>query len=213
MPPVSSFLQMGACTKPPNLYIVSEYVHKGSLFKLLHRTEFSDLSMAMKLRIALDVARGMLYLHSSNPPIIHGDLKSPNLLLDSSFTVKVCDFGLSRVKHASKLSVASKMGTPEWTAPEVLQSSASNEASDVYSFGVVLWEIMTGKIPWEDRNPIQVVLAVAFHNERLEVPTDIPASIQQIIQDCFKESEERPTFENIIRTLRAEMANVTSPQT
>jgi sterile alpha motif and leucine zipper-containing kinase AZK len=182
---------------------------KGSLFKLLHgksnHQERAELTLGQKLKMACDVAVGMHYLHTSSPPIIHGDLKSPNLLLDANYTVKVCDFGLSRIKTATKLSVGSKMGTPEWTAPEVLQSSTNSEASDVYSFGVVLWEIFTGQIPWEDTNAMQVVLLVGFHNKRLDIPTDIPQTIQDLIQECFGPADERPSFGDIIPRLRQEI--------
>lgn len=199
---------MGACTQPSSLCIVSEFMAKGSLFKILHSNneqERVDLTLGQKLKMACDVAVGMHYLHTSSPPIIHGDLKSPNLLLDANYTVKVCDFGLSRIKTATKLSVGSKMGTPEWTAPEVLQSSTSSEASDVYSFGVVLWEIFTGQVPWEDVNAMQVVLLVGFHNKRLEIPTNIPQAIQDLIHECFGPADERPSFADIIPRLRQEI--------
>mmetsp|Transcript_13421 Transcript_13421/g.26753 ORF Transcript_13421/g.26753 Transcript_13421/m.26753 type:complete len:588 (+) Transcript_13421:217-1980(+) len=199
---------MGACTQPSSLCIVSEYMTKGSLFKILHSNnekERVNLTLGQKLKMACDVAVGMHYLHTSSPPIIHGDLKSPNLLLDANYTVKVCDFGLSRIKTATKLSVGSKMGTPEWTAPEVLQSSTSSEASDVYSFGVVLWEIFTGQVPWEDVNAMQVVLLVGFHNKQLEIPTNIPQAIQDLIHECFGPADERPSFADIIPRLRQEI--------
>jgi tRNA A-37 threonylcarbamoyl transferase component Bud32 len=194
---------MGACTRPPNLCIVSEFVSKGSLFKLLHREPDIKLTLMAKVELAMQIAIGMNYLHTSKPPIIHGDLKSPNLLLDKNMNVKVCDFGLSRMKLAAKLSVGSKMGTPEWTAPEVLQSSANSEKSDVYSYGVVLWEIFTRKVPWEDKNAMQVVLMVGFHNQHLEIPDSVPPWARDIIQDCFKEADSRPSFAEIIPRLRA----------
>ena len=180
-----------------------------SLFKCLHRSNV-PLSLHDKIQIALDTAIGMNYLHTSKPPIIHGDLKSANLLLTHDFHVKVCDFGLSRVKLSAKLSIGSKLGTPEWTAPEVLKHSASNEASDVYSFGVVLWEIFVRKIPWEEVNPMQVIIMVGFHDERLQIPDDIPEWARDLIQDCFKSAEERPLFRDIIVRLRAVRASLES---
>ena len=194
---------MGACTRPPNLCIVSEFVSKGSLFKLLHREPDIPLTLLTRVELAMQIAIGMNYLHTSKPPIIHGDLKSPNLLLDKNMNVKVCDFGLSRMKLAAKLSVGSKMGTPEWTAPEVLQSSANSEKSDVYSYGVVLWEIFTRRVPWEDKNAMQVVLMVGFHNQHLDIPDSVPPWARDIIQDCFKEADSRPSFVEIIPRLRA----------
>ena len=192
---------MGYCTVPPHMCIVTEYEKNGSLFKLLHRTK-AQLDEGQKLNIALEIAIGMHYLHTSKPPIVHGDLKSPNLLLGNRLHVKICDFGLSRFRMASKLSAGSKLGTPEWTAPEVLQSSTNSEAGDVYSYGVVLWEIFTGQIPWEDVSAMQVVLMVGFHNSRLAIPEDVPRWAAEIIECCFDQADKRPSFAEIIRKLR-----------
>jgi hypothetical protein len=198
---------MGACSKPPNLCIVTQYVSRGSLFKLLHRSEANPINMdeRRRLQMALDVARGMNYLHTCRPPVIHRDLKSPNLLVDKDMTVKVCDFGLSRVRHATVLSAKSQAGTPEWTAPEVLQGKPCNEASDVYSFGVILWELHTGEEPWTDKSAMQVVGAVGFANERLPVPEGMKPGLADLMQRCFGPSEDRPSFSEIISILKRQV--------
>ena len=105
---------------------------------------------------------------------------------------------------ATKLSAGSKLGTPEWTAPEVLQSSRNSEAGDVYSYGVVLWELFTGQIPWEEISAMQVVLMVGFHKARLPIPTDSPKWAQELMESCFRAAEERPTFSDIISRLRCQ---------
>jgi serine/threonine protein kinase len=148
-------LFMGAVTVPPNLSIVTEFCPRGSLYRLLHRPN-RELDERRRVRMALDVVKGMNYLHRSSPPIVHRDLKSPNLLVDKNWTVKVCDFGLSRLKHNTFLTSKSSAGTPEWMAPEVLRNELSDEKSDVYSFGVILWELATLQQPWAGMNPIQV---------------------------------------------------------
>ena len=194
---------IGACTQPPDLCIITQYVPRGSLFKLLHRSNAgSQLDHKRKLRMALDVARGMNYLHSCKPPIIHRDLKSPNLLVEMDLTIKVCDFGLSRIRCSTMLSAKSQAGTPEWTAPEVLRGGVCSEASDVYSFGVILWEIFTGEEPWSDRTGMQVVGAVGFSGERLLVPESIGGALKGLIQSCFDEPEKRPSFREIISVLK-----------
>ncbi|XVF82735.1 hypothetical protein PTKIN_Ptkin16aG0073400 [Pterospermum kingtungense] len=149
-------LFMGAVTQPPMLSIITEYLPRGSLFRLLQMPDAGlVLDERLRLNMALDVARGMNYLHRLNPPIVHRDLKSLNLLVDSSYTVKVCDFGLSRPKANTFLSSTTAAGTPEWMAPEVLCDELSNEKADVYSFGVVLWELMTLQQPWKHLKPPQ----------------------------------------------------------
>lgn len=86
----------------------------------------------------------------------HQDLKSPNILVDERWRVKITDFGLSRVRMESVVTASGQGGTPEWMAPEVLRCEQVTEAADVYSYGVVLWELLTGQPPWENYNPMQV---------------------------------------------------------
>nr|CAB3451059.1 unnamed protein product [Digitaria exilis] len=119
-------LFMGAITRVPNLSIVTEFLPRGSLFRLIHRPN-NQLDERKRLRMALDVARGMNYLHNCSPVIVHRDLKSPNLLVDKNWVVKVCDFGLSRMKNKTFLSSRSTAGTAEWMAPEVLRNEPSDE--------------------------------------------------------------------------------------
>ncbi|XP_050380367.1 serine/threonine-protein kinase CTR1 [Argentina anserina] len=195
-------LFMGAVTKPPNLSIVTEYLSRGSLYRLLHKPG-PVLDERRRLNMAHDVAKGMNYLHRRNPPIVHRDLKSPNLLVDKKYTVKVCDFGLSRLKANTFLSSKSAAGTPEWMAPEVLRDEPSNEKSDVYSFGVILWELATLQQPWGNLNPAQVVAAVGFKNKRLEIPRDLNPQVALIIEACWaNEPWKRPSFASIMESLR-----------
>ncbi|CAI9097824.1 OLC1v1034323C2 [Oldenlandia corymbosa var. corymbosa] len=197
-------LFMGAVTKPPNLSIVTEYLSRGSLYRLLHKPGAREmLDERRRLCMAFDVAKGMNYLHRRNPPIVHRDLKSPNLLVDKKYTVKVCDFGLSRLKANTFLSSKSAAGTPEWMAPEVLRDEPSNEKSDVYSFGVILWELATVQQPWANLNPAQVVAAVGFKGKRLEIPRGLNPQIAAIIEACWaNEPWKRPSFYNIMESLK-----------
>ncbi|KAK9277617.1 hypothetical protein L1049_007163 [Liquidambar formosana] len=119
-------LFMGAVYSHERLAIVTEFLPRGSLFKTLHKNN-QALDIRRRLRMALDAARGMNYLHHRNPPIVHRDLKSSNLLVDKNWTVKVGDFGLSRLKNATFLTAKSGRGTPQWMAPEVLRNEPSNE--------------------------------------------------------------------------------------
>ncbi|XVF55647.1 hypothetical protein PTKIN_Ptkin06aG0053100 [Pterospermum kingtungense] len=198
-------LFMGAVTQPPNLSIVTEYLSRGSLYRLLRKPGVREvLDERRQLSMAYDVAKGMNYLHKRNPPIVHRDLKSPNLLVDKKYTVKVCDFGLSRLKANTFLSSKSAAGTPEWMAPEVLRDEPSNEKSDVYSFGVILWEIATLQQPWGNLNPAQVVAAVGFKGKRLDIPHDLNPQVAAIIEDCWaNEPWKRPSFHDIMERLKS----------
>lgn len=197
-------LLMGAVTQPPNLSIVTEYLSRGSLYRLLHRHGAREnLDEKRCLSMAFDVAKGMNYLHKRNPPIVHRDLKSPNLLVDKKYTVKVCDFGLSRLKANTFLSSKTAAGTPEWMAPEVLRDEPSNEKSDVYSFAVILWELMTLQKPWSNLNPAQVVAAVGFSGRRPEIPSSVDPKVASIIESCWaNEPWRRPSFASIMESLK-----------
>ncbi|XP_011024259.1 PREDICTED: serine/threonine-protein kinase CTR1-like isoform X3 [Populus euphratica] len=197
-------LFMGAVTQPPNLSIVMEYLSRGSLHKLLHLADAAlILNERRRLNMANDVAKGMNYLHQFRPPIIHRDLKSLNLLVDSAYKVKICDFGLSRSKAKTYISSTSAAGTPEWMAPEVLRNEQSNEKSDVYSFGVVLWELMTLQHPWRNLKQAQIIAAVGFMGGRLEIPSNVNPSVAALIKVCLdSEPSKRPSFSYIMKTLQ-----------
>ncbi|CAN0907543.1 Probable serine/threonine-protein kinase SIS8 [Linum grandiflorum] len=194
-------LFMGAVYSPERMAMVTELLPRGSLFKTLHKNK-QALDIKKRLKMALDVTRGMNYLHRRNPPIVHRDLKSSNLLVDKNWNVKVGDFGLSKWKHATFLTARSGTGTPQWMAPEVLRNDPSDEKSDVYSFGVILWELMTVSVPWNKLNSMQVVGVVGFMDRRLELPEDLDPNIASIISDCWKsDPKQRPSFEDLIHQM------------
>ncbi|KAK7301098.1 hypothetical protein RJT34_11958 [Clitoria ternatea] len=197
-------LFMGAVTKRPHLSIVTEYLPRGSLFRLIHKPASGEiLDPRRRLRMSLDVAKGINYLHCLKPPIVHWDLKTPNLLVDKNWTVKVCDFGLSRFKANTFLSSKSVAGTPEWMAPEFLRGDPSNEKSDVYSFGVILWELVTLQQPWSGLSHAQVVGAVAFQNRRLAIPPNISLALASLMESCWADDPaDRPSFGSIVESLK-----------
>lgn len=89
--------------------------------------------------------------------IVHRDLKSANCLVDKHWTVKICDFGLSKMTLNGVVSGKSGIGTPEWTAPELLRGEEHCSAKcDVFSLGVIMWEVCTLQRPWEGYKPVQV---------------------------------------------------------
>ncbi|KAE8724116.1 hypothetical protein F3Y22_tig00010888pilonHSYRG00035 [Hibiscus syriacus] len=88
-------------------------------------------------------------------------------------------------------------------APEVLRSETSDEKSDVYSFGVILWELATEKIPWGSHNSMQLIGAVGFMNQRLEIPKELDPRWASMIEICWHSDPEcRPTFQELLNKLR-----------
>lgn len=96
---------------------------RGSLFQILRQHPWGETLHPKIIRaVAVSVARGMAYLHTRSPPIMHLDLKSPNILVDDRWRIKIADFGLSKARHSTYVTSGAGGGTPEWMAPEVLRS-------------------------------------------------------------------------------------------
>jgi len=135
--------------------LVYEYIPNGSLRDSLSGKSGIRLDWTRRLRIALGSGKGLAYLHeNADPPIIHRDVKTQNILLDDNLTAKVADFGLSKlVGDPEKAHVTTQVkGTMGYLDPEYYMTNQLTEKSDVYGFGVVMLELLTGKIPIERGN-------------------------------------------------------------
>lgn len=148
---------VAACRKPPVYCVVTEYLAEGSLRAYLHKLECKYLPSEKLIAFALDIARGMEYIHSQG--VIHRDLKPENVLIDKDFNLKIADFGIA-CEEAYCDSLADDPGTYRWMAPEMIKRKSYGRKVDVYSFGLVLWELVAGTIPYEEMNPIQAAFAV-----------------------------------------------------
>lgn len=191
-------LFMGACTEPVTPCIVTEYLGRGSLASIL-MDQSVEMDWGLILQVAIDTARGMAYLHSRNPVIIHRDLKTDNLLVDDNWQVKVADFGLATVK--SRTFAKTMCGTTGWVAPEVLAEQGYTEKADVYSFAIILWELLTRQIPYAGKNTMQVVRSVD-RGERLAIPPTCPPDYARLINLCWDTDPSlRPSFVTVLTTL------------
>ena len=198
-------LFMGAATAAPDLCIVMEHAARGSLYHVLHqRDRLAGIDHARRIQWATEIARGMNYLHTRSPPIVHRDLKSSNILVDADSHVKVSDFGLARTKARS--FVNTQVGTWAWMAPEVLENAPYTELADVYSFGIVLHEMLTGQEPFKGMHPMQVARAVVDKKERPPVPAGIVGAqgyVELMVACWDHEPARRPSFSEILARLNS----------
>lgn len=190
-------LFLGACTQPPRLSMITEYMEMGSLYFLIHSSgQKKKLSWRRKLKMLRDICRGLMCIHRMK--IVHRDLKSANCLVNKHWTVKICDFGLSRMMIDAPMRDTSSAGTPEWMAPELIRNEPFTEKCDIFSLGVIMWELCTLHRPWEGVPPERVVYAVANEGSRLEIPE---GPLGKLIADCWAEPHERPSCEDILTRL------------
>ncbi|CAN6543595.1 unnamed protein product [Malus baccata var. baccata] len=178
---------IGACTKSPHLCIVTEYMPGGSLYDYLHKNH-NILKLSELLKFAIDVCKGMEYLHQNN--IIHRDLKTANLLMDTNNVVKVADFGVARFQNQEGVMTA-ETGTYRWMAPEVINHQPYDQKADVFSFAIVLWELVTAK------------------GLRPEIPNNGHPKLLELMQRCWDSfPSNRPSFSDITAQLESLLQEV-----
>lgn len=157
---------LGCCLEVEVPMLVYEFVPNGTLFELIHgKNQGLQISFSTLLRIAHEAAEGLHFLHSyASPPILHGDVKTANILLDENYMAKVTDFGASILAPSDKEQfVTMVQGTCGYLDPEYMQTCQLTDKSDVYSFGVILIEILTGQVPLKLEGPaIQRSLSSVF---------------------------------------------------
>ncbi|RLN20160.1 hypothetical protein BBJ28_00015131 [Nothophytophthora sp. Chile5] len=201
-----------AWTNLLDLSLVMDYMSRGDLTTLLQRnrrekggrqsfTWLSDRSLPRsKIALALDLAEALVYLHSFDPPIIHRDLKSRNILLSHEWEAKLSDFGISR-ESSNETTMTGGMGTTAWISPEVLQGDRYSESADIYSFGIVLSELDTCGHPYNSNRrdgdvltDAKIALLVSTNAIKPTVEADCPAEIRALILKCVAfDRSERPT--------------------
>jgi len=209
---------VGACSQPPNYVILTEYAENGSLKKYL--LDKKHLEWSQIIDFSTQIAEGLNYMHTRSPKGIHRDLKADNILITSDFTLKLADFGLSKIKSqtlenlsASKsknstttnsleesvvnLTLSGVVGTAAWIAPEFLEQNPYNEKIDVYSYGVVLWEIVASLhapkayLKYTQRDNYSLMMRVLTMNERPDIPDTCPAKFAKLISDCWNSNPKK----------------------
>ncbi len=198
----------GVCDEIGHKGFVMEYMPKGSLRAVLE-DKSEELSWDIRWPIAIDIGKGLTYLHEKN--ILHRDLKSLNVLLGADYHAKICDFGLSKIKlETSSSNTKSNKGTVRWRAPETFKRGFKPvSSSDIYSYGMVLWEIAARELPFADAQDEITAMGWIKDGEKETIPTDSPKAYGKVIEETWEEAEKRPTAEKIVATLSQAKPEVT----
>ncbi|KAG2669791.1 hypothetical protein I3760_14G050600 [Carya illinoinensis] len=212
---------IGYCDEEYEQMLVYEFMPNGTLRDHLSAKSKEPLSFAMRLRIALGSAKGILYLHTeADPPIFHRDIKASNILLDLKYTAKVADFGLSRLAPVpdiegtvpAHISTVVK-GTPGYLDPEYFLTHKLTDKSDVYSLGIVFLELLTGMQPISHGKNIVREVNVAYKSgiifsiidERMgSFPSDcVMKFLNLALKCCQDETDARPSMAEVVRELES----------
>ena len=193
---------IGVVTISEPVFIVLEHCEFGALSGYLASRD--ELLPALQLtRFCQDCAAGMVYV--SGQGIVHGDLGARNVLVDSTNTCKISDFGMSR--RVSDLYASGGMVMAEvpvrWAAPETLASGKFTEQTDVWSYGILLHEIWSkGALPYGDMPEMRVWVEV-IDGYRLPRPRRCPDAIHDMMESCWRVHSERPRFEELLHSCSA----------
>jgi len=211
----------GCCLEVEVPMLVYEFIPNGTLFRLIHENHGRQISLATRMQIAHQSAEALAYLHSwASPPILHGDVKSSNILIDCDYTPKVSDFGASILAPTDESQfVTVVQGTCGYLDPEYMQTCQLTDKSDVYSFGVVLLELLTRKKPFNfnlDGPEHEKSLVLRFiyvtkegkledilddqimNDESMEVVEEVAELAKQCLEMC---GENRPSMREVSERL------------
>jgi serine/threonine protein kinase len=194
---------LGLCMDGDRPLLVAEFMEGGSLAGQLYKHKVQLTPKKMR-QLGLDIARGLAYLHCQQPPIMHRDLKSENILVDDECAhAKISDFGLARVKNTTR-SVHTRAGTPLYMAPELLRAESYDLSADVYSFSLVLYEIYAAKRPYSlDWQMPQLFRFIAMEDQRPDT-SGLPPPVVSLLEKCWHSSAKaRPSMSQALADLEA----------
>lgn len=201
----------GVCLEPA-VCLVMEFCERGSLHGVL-KDEKTDMSWEMAISFIQATVRGIHLLHTSQPQVLHRDLKTLNLLVTHDWQIKVADFGLARANTNDNQSTLARLcGTLFYCAPELLFGEASyTTKADIYSLGIVLWEIIARCINGEYERPyaelgrqheIYIVTQVCEFDQRPTLPPGCPEVFVKLVNACWNPDPDlRPSSDQVLSIL------------
>eukprot|EP00931_Biecheleriopsis_adriatica_P007707 TRINITY_DN108971_c0_g1_i1.p1 TRINITY_DN108971_c0_g1~~TRINITY_DN108971_c0_g1_i1.p1 ORF type:complete len:599 (-),score=130.80 TRINITY_DN108971_c0_g1_i1:83-1879(-) len=202
-------MALGLHRKPPALSLIMELVEGGSFYQLLHTPhQFNHASGpvgSLPFKETMDIldASGIAiaFLHARG--VAHRDIKSHNVLLSPYLQVKVCDFGLARMRSELMTGTMQFAGTPQYMAPEIFRHQKYTESVDVFAFGTLVWEAMAVDIPFANLDPADIRDRV-IQGQMLAMPSTAPREVQQLIQDCWTlDYKSRPPMAEVLLSLKS----------
>lgn len=207
---------VGYCNQPGEKIIVYEYASKGSLDWHLGN---KDLTWRKRLEICIDIACGLDFLHgggATQEVLMHRDIKSPNILLGEDWKAKISDFGLSSITSVNEDVIDNACGTKGYCDPQYLADGVFKKASDIYSFGVLLFEILCGRLMFEDINGQIKILIDTFKRHyrkgklddmvfmyiKEQIAPESLTAFQKLANECVDDlRQNRPTTGDVLLRL------------
>ncbi len=198
----------GVCLEP--LAVCMEHMALGDLRAFLERHGNGPIPWHVRHSLLMDIASGMEYAHGQRPPLVHSDLKSPNILLcaqDGALVAKIADLGMASF---SSLNTVAAVDNPLWSAPEMIQHTMCAPSVDVYSFAIIAWEICSGNFPFTNEladldgsipKLREAIIAGKRPDMLLIHASDIPAEALPLIRECWSDPPQRPSFRQILARL------------
>lgn len=192
----------GACLEPSSMFFVTELMKGGDLYSALRNHPETMRWERLGRKVALDVALGINYLHTRRPPMMHRDLKSPNVLLSEEGVAKIADVGMVR-PQVQELVTAQPIMTPLWAAPEVVRHERASVKADMWSYGILVWELISDQ-DITNLQPLAIAQAMqAGTAKSLQLPVDCPPVAARIFSECtHTEPDCRPSAQQVVEWLR-----------
>uniref|UniRef100_A0A4X2KA90 Scaffold protein ILK n=1 Tax=Vombatus ursinus TaxID=29139 RepID=A0A4X2KA90_VOMUR len=193
---------LGACQAPPapNPILITHWMPYGSLYNVLHEGTNFVVDQTQAVKFALDMARGMAFLHTLEPLIPRHALNSRSVMIDEDMTARI---SMADVKFS--FQCPGRMYAPAWVAPEALQKKPeeiNRRSADMWSFAVLLWELVTREVPFADLSNMEIGMKVALEGLRPTIPPGISPHVCKLMKICMNEDPaKRPKFDMIVPIL------------
>nr|XP_043623188.1 probable serine/threonine-protein kinase PBL17 isoform X2 [Erigeron canadensis] len=213
---------IGYCCEEDHRLLVYELMASGSLEKHLFRRVCATLTWSRRMKIALDAAKGLAFLHDAERPIIYRDFKTSNILLDADFNAKLSDFGLAKDgPMGDQTHVSTRvMGTYGYAAPEYVMTGHLTARSDIYGFGVVLLEMLIGRRamdksrPSREHNLVEWARPLLVHKKNLarildprmegQYSSKTAIKVANLAYQCLSQNPKgRPVMTQVVETLES----------